>query len=89
MFILVICLSQIIESRVGKKGAIYIPKRIIEQLGISEGDKVLMKVEGNKLILEFIPDPLFLALRVRKWARTTAEELERESEREQNELYGS
>lgn len=82
-------MSQPITSKVGKKGAIYIPKRIAKLLNISEGDKVIMRVEGDKLILEFIPDPLSLALRVRKWARTTVEEFERESEEEQNELYGT
>ncbi len=81
-------LSQVIVSKVGKKGAIYLPKRIVEQLGIDEGDRVLMKVEGNKLILEFIPDPLSLALKVKKWAKTTVKEFEKESEEEQSELYG-
>ncbi len=46
-----------------------------------------MRVEGNKLILEFIPDPLSLALKAKKWAKTTVEDFERESEREQCELY--
>lgn len=78
-----------IVSRVGKKGAVYIPKRIAKLLNINEGDKVIMRVEGNKLVLEFIPDPLSLALRVRKWARITVEEFERESEGEQDELYST
>jgi len=82
-------MSQIIVTRVGKKGAIYIPKRVMERLGIGEGDRVIMRVEGRKLILEFIPDPLLLALRQKKWARVTVEEIKRESEREQDELYGS
>ena len=34
---------------------------MIEQLNISEGDRVLMKIEGNRLVLEFIPG-LFLPL---------------------------
>ncbi len=76
-------------SKVGKKGAIYIPKRICEQLGISEEDKVLMRVEGNKLVLEFIPDPLSLAVKIDKWTKTTVKEFERESEEEQNELFSS
>lgn len=82
-------MSQVLVSKVGKKRAIYIPKHICEQLGISENDKVLMKVEGNKLVLEFIPDPLLLAIRVRKWAKTTVEDFEKESEKEQNELYAT
>jgi len=57
-------------------------------LGIREGDKVLIRVEGNKLILEFVPDPLSLALRVKKWAKITVEEFEAESETEQGEPYG-
>ena len=74
-------------SRVGKKGVIYLPKHIMRSLGVKEGDKVLMKVEGNKLVLEFVPDPLSLALRVKKWAKTTVEEFEAESEAEQVELH--
>lgn len=84
-----LCLSQVLVSKVGKKGAIYIPKRVCEQLGISEDDRVLMRVEGDKLILEFIPDPLSLALKTRKWAKTTLEDFERESEEEQNELLAT
>ena len=74
-------------SKVGKKGAIYIPKQVIRSLGINEGDRVLMSVEGNKLVLEFLPDPLSLALRLKKWAKTSVKEFEMESEEEQNELY--
>ncbi len=80
-------LSQVFISKVGKKGAVYIPKRICERLGISEEDKVLMRVEGGKLVLEFIPDPLSLAVKIKKWAKTTVEEFEKESEREQDELF--
>ena len=82
-------MNQIVTSKVGKKGAVYIPKRIMEQLGIREGDRVLMKIENNKLVMEFIPDPLSLALKIRKWAKTTVKEFERESEREQYELYSA
>lgn len=81
-------MGQVSVSKVGKKGAIYIPKRICEQLGISEEDKVLMKIEGDKLVLEFIPDPLSLAAKTRKWAKITVEEFEKESEEEQNKLLG-
>ena len=81
--------SQIFISKVGKKCTIYLPKQLVEQLNIIEGDKVLMKIEDNRLILEFIPDPLSLALRIKKWSKTTVKEFEEESEREQNELYKS
>jgi AbrB family looped-hinge helix DNA binding protein len=79
-------LSQVYISKVGKKKAVYIPKRICKQLGISEEDKVLMSIEGGKLVLEFIPDPLSIAVKIEKWAKTTVEEFEKESEGEQDEL---
>ena len=34
-----------------------------------------------------MPDPITLALKVKKWASTTVEEFERESEKLQEELY--
>ena len=82
-------MSQTIVSKVGKKGAIYLPKRVMRELGVRVGDRVLIRVEGNKLVLEFVPDPLLLALRVNKWTKTTVDEFEAESEAEQGELYGS
>ncbi len=69
-------MSQVSVSKVGRKGAIYIPKRICEQLGMEE-DTVLMRVEGEKLVPEFVPDPLSLAMKIRKWAKTTVEDFER------------
>jgi len=89
MFFPVNYLNQVTVVKVGKKGAVYIPKQVIKSLGISEGDRVIMRINGRRLILEFIPDPLALALKVKKWSKTTVEEFERESEREQDELYGS
>ncbi len=78
-----------ITLKVGKKGAIYLPKRVMEELGIEPGDVLVMKVtEGNKVVLELVPDPLTLAIKSKKWARTTVEEFERDSEKEQEELYG-
>ena len=78
-----------IVLRIGKKGTIYIPKSILRDMNIKEGDPVIVRIENNKLVLEIIPDPLTLALKVKKWAKTTVEEFERESEKMQEELYGS
>jgi len=75
-------------SRVGRKHTLYLPKEVVRELGIREGDRVIMRVEGGRLVLEFVSDPLTLALRVERWAKTTVEEFERESEREQEGLYG-
>lgn len=82
-------MSQVFVSKICRKGAIYMPKRLMESLGVKEGDRVLMKVgEGNRVVLEFVPDPISLALKTRKWAKTTVKEFERESVKEQYELYG-
>lgn len=75
--------------KVGKKGTIYLPKKILAEMNIKEGDSVIVKIENNKLVLEIIPDPLALALKVKKWAETTVEEFEKESEAIQEDLYGS
>lgn len=80
-------MTHTVISRVGRRGAIYIPKHVMRMLDINEGDRVLMKIEDRRLILEFIPNPLTLALKIRKWAKTTVEEFEKESEMMQNELY--
>ncbi|MCS7364554.1 MAG: AbrB/MazE/SpoVT family DNA-binding domain-containing protein [archaeon GB-1867-035] len=79
--------NQKIISKIGKRGAIYLPKKILQKLGINEGDKILIEVKKGELTIKFIPDPLSLALRIKKWAKTTVKEFEEESEREQNEFY--
>ena len=84
-----ITLSSKFILKVGKKGAIYLPKKIMSKLGISEGDKVIAKVEKSKIILEFLPDPIALALRIKKWSKVSVEEFEKESEKFQEDLYGS
>jgi len=55
----------------------------MRDMGISEGDYLLVRIKGNKLIIEVIPDPFLLAIKTKKRAKTTVEEFERESEIEQ------
>ncbi len=75
------------RTRVGKKNMLYIPKGIAEAVGIKEGTTVKLRVKGNKIVLEVIPDPFELALRRPKFARVGFEEFERESEEMQDELF--
>ena len=42
-----------------------------------------MAVEGDRIVIERAPDPFLLASRRRKWASTTVDEFEEESESEQ------
>jgi virulence-associated protein VagC len=76
------------RGKVAKKLALYPPKELMLKLGMDEGKKVSYKVEDGRLVVEPIPDPIDLALRSKKWAKTSVRELELESEKEQRELYG-
>jgi len=69
--------------RVGKRLAIYIPKKIAEILGIREGDKLLLTVSDGKLEFERIADPLELALSGDKFAEIPPEYVEEVSLDEQ------
>ncbi|RLI42975.1 hypothetical protein DRO59_02515 [Candidatus Bathyarchaeota archaeon] len=58
----------------------------MRRLGLKEGCKVVFRVEGDRLIVEKVKDPWMLALQTYKWAETTVEEFERESEELQDEF---
>ncbi len=74
---------QAIKSKVGRKNTIYISKQIIETSGIKEGTKILIKAERGKLEIEAIDDPITLAIKSKKFAKVTIEEVEKISEEEQ------
>ena len=76
-----------IETKVSKKNTIYIPKSIAEAVGLREGMRVKLKVEKGRIIIELIPDPFTLALMSPKFAKTTVEEFEEESEEMQHEIF--
>jgi len=70
-------------GRVAKRFALYPPKGLMQKLGLKEGQKVRYEMEGGKLVVELLPNPIDLALNSKKWARTSARELEKLSEKEQ------
>jgi len=76
-----------IKVRISKKFTLYLPKAVVEAVGLKEGDFIKIKVEGSKIILEPVPDPFDLALKGPKFAKITFEEFERESEAMQSELF--
>ncbi len=69
-------MSLTVKSRIGKKHAIYLPKRIVEALDIREGQKVLLEAAGDTVILKLLKDPLQLALSKDKFASIKPEEIE-------------
>ena len=73
--------------RLSKKNTLYIPKNIARAVGIREGSILKLRAEGRRIIIEPIPDPFDLALHGSKFAKTSFEEFERDSEDFQNELF--
>ncbi|MEM2084167.1 MAG: AbrB/MazE/SpoVT family DNA-binding domain-containing protein [Nitrososphaerota archaeon] len=64
------------EVAIGKKYTIYLPKAIVKALNLKEGDKFLLKISGNAIIMEPIHDPIKLALSEEKFASIKPEEVE-------------
>ena len=78
-----------VSARIGKKFALYLPKSVVDLLKVKEGDMVKISIEGGKMIVEVIRDPIDLALHGKKFAKISAEEVERISLEEQNKYEDS
>lgn len=52
-----------IKAKVSKKSQIVIPKEIRERVGISEGDELIIDVEGTRVILRAKPKNYTRSLR--------------------------
>ena len=72
------------EGQIGKKHTIYLPKAIVDEASLEVGMKILITVEGNKIIIEPIPDPIALAMHGKKFAKMTLEDIEVISSEEQS-----
>lgn len=44
-------------STVGERGQVTIEKAIREELGVYAGDVAVQRVEGRKVVIEFVPAP--------------------------------
>ncbi|NYR15057.1 AbrB/MazE/SpoVT family DNA-binding domain-containing protein [Pyrobaculum arsenaticum] len=72
-----------VEVRVGRRGTVKIPRSVAEALGIGEGSRLLLELEGGRIVLRPVPDAVELAIKGEKIARVTLEELESTSCEEQ------
>jgi len=72
-----------IESRVGKKYAIYLPKVMVKALNLKEGGKILLSLSGTSIVLESVQGPIHLAVHGRKFASITPDGVETISLEEQ------
>ena len=79
-------LSISVETKVGKKRVIVIPKKIADAVNIKEGQKIEIKAVGDKIIIEPVRDAVWLAIHGRKIGRILPEEIEEESIHEQERL---
>ena len=59
--------------QVGKKYAIYIPRKVVDELKIKEGDTLLLSIEGDKIILKRVRKP---SPKVRYWSKVSPDEVE-------------
>ena len=75
-----------VETKVGRKRVIVIHKEIADAVGLREGQKVRIAVQGGKIVIEPIKDAIWLALHGKKIGRIMPEEVEEESLREQERL---
>jgi len=73
----------VFEARVGKKYAVYLPKAVVKALDLKEGDKLILSISGNSIIIEKLQDPIQLALSGKKFASLTPEQVEMTSIEEQ------
>jgi antitoxin PrlF len=52
-------------AKVSSKGQVTVPKAVRDALGITEGDEVVFRVEGNRAVMARTPDFLDLAASIR------------------------
>lgn len=76
-------MSLTLQTRIGKKYAIYIPKAVVKTLGLKEGQKISLRIVGNTLVIESIQDPIHLALSSERFASITHDQIEEISIEEQ------
>jgi len=79
-------LSLTMETRVGRKRVLVIPKAIAEAVGLQEGQRVRIRAEDGRIVIEPVRDPIWLALHGRRIGRIEPEELEEDSLAEQENL---
>ena len=79
-------MNLVVETKVGRKRIVVIPKAIAEAVKIGEGQRVRIMAVGDRIVIEPVRDAVWLALYGRKIGRILPEEVEEESLREQEKL---
>ena len=79
-------MSIAVETKVGRKRVIVIPKAVADTVKISEGQKVRVVAMRDKVVIEPVRDAVWLALHGKKIGKISPEEVEEESLIEQEKL---
>ena len=79
-------MSVVVETRIGRKRVVVIPKAVADAVKVSEGQRVRIMAVDGKIVIEPVRDAVWLALHGKKIGRLTPEEVEEESLREQEQL---
>jgi AbrB family looped-hinge helix DNA binding protein len=74
---------------IGRKYAVYLPRSVVEELKLKEGEKLVLTVEGESIVLRRLPDFFEEARRAPKRLRLAPEEFEAASAEAQEELLGA
>jgi len=72
--------------QLGKKYTLYIPKSVATELGLQEGDYLLLETHEGRIVLQPVKPP---RLPKKYWATVTLEEVEEEGERLTREMEGA
>ncbi|HMF32178.1 MAG TPA: AbrB/MazE/SpoVT family DNA-binding domain-containing protein [Candidatus Lokiarchaeia archaeon] len=77
----------IVESRVGSKGELFLPKNLRKLLDFEPGDRIFFEVQGDILKIRKVPDLLDLLKLPRLGQPATPEEIEQEIEQMNEEQF--
>ena len=81
-------MSLVISVKVRKGYTVHLPRRVVEALGIREGDRLVLVVRGDSVVLRKAVDFFEVSLRTPKKLKLTPEEAEEASLEFQEELLG-
>ena len=76
----------VVETKIGKKRVVVIPKAIADAVKVHEGQKIRIMAVGDKIVIEPVRDAIWLALYGRKIGKILPEKIEEESLHAQEEL---
>ena len=72
-------IQAMVEAKIGKKFAVYLPKSVVEALDLKEGDRVLLMIKGDEVAIKKRGNFFKESLQRRKILKISPEEAEKAS----------